>query len=102
VSATTSQQKVNIALAGKPSGCVVWVFRVEDPDARRVALSYRFFGGAPGKSLPTLDGFRVARHTKANAQGVKGERPAIRLIPKGRFEAVETTRELLASLFDLR
>lgn len=77
-------------------------FGFKDPNARRVALSYRFFGGAPGKPLPTLDDFRVAKHTKANAQGVKSERPNIRLIPKGRFERVETTRELLARLFDLK
>ena len=101
VSATTSQQKVNVALAGKPGGCVIWVLRVEDPDARRVALSYRFFGGAPGKPLPTLDDFRVAKHTKANAQGVKLERPAIRLVPKGKFVAIADTRELLARLFGL-
>ena len=101
VDARTAQQKVNIALTEKPGGCIIWVFRTEDAAARRVALSYRFFGGDPGEPLPSLNDFRVAKHTKANAQGVKLERPAIRVIPKGKFIAIDNTRELLAKLFDL-
>ena len=102
IDARTAQQKVNIALADKPSGCVIWILRQEDHDAHRMSLSYRYFGGAPGKPLPSLEGFQVAKHTRANAEGVKKERPAVRVIPKGQFEPVEDTRALLAKLFHLR
>ncbi len=92
-------QKVHTALAVKPSGCVVWIIREECPVARRMRLSYRFFGGAPGEPLPSLEGFKVAKHTKGNSAGVKMERPAIRVVPKSRFRAIGTTEELVEVLF---
>jgi hypothetical protein len=100
--AKTSGQKVNIALAEKPSGCIVWIMRHEDHSDRRMRLSYLFFGGDAGQSLPLLTEFKVARHTKANAQGVKNYREAIRIVPKTRFRTAETTRELVEVLFGLR
>jgi len=78
----TARQKVNIALASKPSGCVVWIMRQEDMNQCRASLRYLFFGGESGHPLPSLDGFKVATHTKGNAEGVKKERAAIRVIPK--------------------
>jgi len=100
--AKASGQKVNVALAGKPSGCIVWIVRHEDVQTCRMRLSYRFFGGDPGQPLLSLDGFKVATHTKGNAQGVKKERPAIRVVPKSRFTEIETTRELVRKLFGLQ
>lgn len=99
VGGRTAQQNVNIALAEKPSGCVLWIVRDEDHQTNRMRLTYRFFGGAPGEPLPSLDGFRVGRHTKGNAEGLKAERPSIRVISKGQFVAVRTTQELLGVLF---
>jgi hypothetical protein len=99
--AKASGQKVNMALAAKPSGCVVWIFRHEDQSAHRMELSYRFFGESAGKPLPSLQAFKVARHTKGNAQGFKSERTAIRIVPKSRFIPVATTRELVEMLFGL-
>jgi hypothetical protein len=64
-------------------------------------LTYLFFGSEAGQPLPLLDGFKVAKHTKANAQGVKKERTAIRIVPKSRFKEIATTRELIGSLFGL-
>jgi hypothetical protein len=95
----TASQKVNVALAEKPSGCVVWLLRAEDPEACRIRLGYRFFGGGPEEPLPPLDGFRVARHTKANSTGIKAERPAIRVVPKGKFDKMSDLGELLERLF---
>ena len=99
--ATTRDQGVNITLGEKPSGCVIWMFRQEDGEYCRMTLSYLFFGNAPGERLPSLDDFRVGKHTKGNAQGVKTERPAIRRVPKGEFRSYENTRTLLAPLFGL-
>jgi len=99
--AKASGQKVNMALAAKPGGCIVWLVRHEDHQTCRMRLSYRYFGGAPGECLPSLQGLKVARHTKANALGVKAERSAIRVVPKSRFENVPSTRELVVRLFGL-
>jgi len=97
----TARQKVNIALASKPSGCIVWIQRKEDFELFRASLSYLFFGGASGMPLPSLKGFKVATHTKGNAEGVKKERAAIRVIPKAKFTLIATTRDLVAILFGL-
>jgi len=97
----TTKQNVNIELANKPSGCIVWIVRSEDIQSYRASLSYLFFGGESGKPLPSLDGFRTGSHTKRNAKGVKKERAAIRVIPKRNFTRIDTTRELVAVLFGL-
>jgi hypothetical protein len=99
--AQASGQKVNVALAEKPSGCVVWLIRHELPETRRMSLSYRFFGSGPGSRLPSLAGFKIAKHTKANARGTKMARQNIRVVPKGEFETIATTRELVERLFGL-
>jgi hypothetical protein len=99
--AKASGQKVNRELAKKPSGCVVWISRHEDPATHRIHLSYRFFCDQPGKPLPSLEGFKVAKHTKGNSKGEKLERTAIRVVPKSRFRQVPTTAELVKALFNL-
>src|SRR5690606_28023164 len=68
---------VNVALAEKPSGCVVWLVREEK--GCRVRLRYRYFGSGPGEPLPSLDEFRVGRHARGDSRGVKKVRPTIRL-----------------------
>ncbi|MCS7469565.1 hypothetical protein NZK35_23175 [Stieleria sp. ICT_E10.1] len=97
----TSRQKVNVALAEKPSGCVVWIIRSEDNPDCRMRSTYRFFGNEAGQPLPSLDGFAVAKHTKGNKDGVKAERPAIRVVNKGDFIAINTMTELVMRLFGL-
>jgi hypothetical protein len=98
----TAVQNVHTALAAKPSGCVIWVIRHEDPDTRRMRLSYRFFGGEPGKPLPSLADFNEAKHTRGDATGKKKGRPAIRVVPKRNFPAIETTGELVTALFGIQ
>jgi len=101
VDGKTANQKVNVALASKRSGCVIWILRSEDQQSHRMKLTYRFFGDDAGEPLPSLDGFRVGKHTKGNKDGVKAERPSIRVVPKGSFEAIDTTTELVTRLFGL-
>ena len=94
--ARAAKQKVHIALSSKPSGCVIWVFFNE----QSMELGpFLFFGGTPGSPLPSIDGFKVAKHTKANAEGVKAERPEIREVPKGQFRKYETVQEIYELLF---
>lgn len=99
--ATTARQKVNVALASKQSGCVVWILRQEDYTLCRASLSYLYFGSSIGQPLPSLDGFKIAKHTKGNSEGIKRERASIRVVPKARFTSISTTRELVAILFGL-
>lgn len=99
--AKTRLQKVNTALSDKPSGCVVWTQanawkEVEPID---LSVSYLVFGGGPGRPLPSLAGCNVARHTKADTQGVKAQRPSIREVPKARFRPIDTTADLSDWLF---
>ena len=99
--ARRSFQNINMVLAQKPSGCVVWLIREEDEDAYRVKLKYLFFGNSPGELLPSLEGFKMAKHTKGDAQGLKKERPLIRQIPKSKFIELSGIKELLEKLFGL-
>ncbi|MBS4704412.1 hypothetical protein J4G56_11690 [Aeromonas veronii] len=94
--AKAAKQKVHIALASKPSGCVLWVYFNEDT----LELGpFLFFGSSAGQPLPSLEGMHTAKHTKANAEGVKAERPEIREVPKGKFEKFETVEQVYAKLF---
>ena len=96
----TAQQTVNIKLAEKPSGCVVWLLFEEDTKSRRVKLDYLFFGSAPNEPFPSLDPFRVGKHTRANAKGHKSERPGTCIIPKGQFTKISGIAELMDRLFE--
>ena len=93
----TSRQKVHVALAAKPSGCVVWVYFDEDD----LSLGpFLFYGEAAGEPLPSLDHAPVARHTKANAEGVKAERPDLRVISRRLFVELADVDALYAALFN--
>jgi PD-(D/E)XK endonuclease len=94
--AKAANQRVHIALSRKSSGCVVWVYFDE------VTLElgpFLFFGGSAGLLLPSIEGFKVAKHTKANAEGIKAERPEIREITKAQFKRYSTVQEIYDLLF---
>jgi hypothetical protein len=74
---------------------VIWI--VITP--KLVLKSYRWFGSPPGEPLPDIREMKVAKHTKGNAEGTKLERPNQRLVPRGRFEQIETLDSVLARLF---
>jgi hypothetical protein len=83
-------------LSSKPSGCVIGLVF----DATSLELGpFLWFGSAPGKPLPDLGRYPVAKHTKGNARGVKLERPRLRIVPRSAFERVETIPDLAARLF---
>lgn len=95
--AKASKQKVHVALASKPSGCVIWVYF----DEETLDLGpFLFFGGKAGEPLPSISGLNIAKHTKGNAEGLKAERPEIREIPKSRFRRVSSTTEIYDELFE--
>ena len=94
--AKTAKQKVHVALAEKPSGCVVWAFL--DDESCQLG-PFLFFGGDPGQQLPDLQSFSVSKHTKGNAEGVKAQRPNFRDVPKRAFRHLDTLEELWLALF---
>jgi hypothetical protein len=42
---------------------------------------------------------KIGKHTKANAKGVKAERPNIRTVPLSTFERVDSVEQLVTRLF---
>lgn len=94
--ARASSQKVHIALAKKPSGCVIWI----KFDEQSLGLGpFLCFGGQAGQPLPDIEGLKPGKHTKANMLGIKGERKDIRVVPRSRFQSKETAAELFDWLF---
>ena len=94
---TTARQKVHIALADKPSGCVVWVYLNEEVWNLG---PFMYFGAEPGRPMPPL-GEKVARHTKGDATGEKKQRPNMREVSKGRFRKLDTVEHLWEALFGI-
>lgn len=98
VGGKATSTKISLKLLEKPSGCVVWI--VVTP---KLELGpYLWFGGSPGEPLPDILGMKRARHTKANTQGVKAERPHHRLVRRSQFEKLDTLDSVLERLFGPR
>jgi len=95
-SAKTSRQTVHVDLALKASGCVIWI--TFDPTTLELG-PYRFFGGGPREQMPAIDQLPVARHTKGNADGVKLQRPNLRVVSQGRFRHLDSIPHLYDALF---
>ena len=96
--ASTSTQKIHVRLADKPGGCVVWIRF--NPETLELG-PFLWFGNPAGHPLPSLEAFKVAKHTKGNAKGVKAERPMLRVVPKGQFKKLDSVDELVLNLFGL-
>lgn len=94
-SAKTARVGININLARKPSGCVLWIWF--DPDTMDLG-PFLWFGGQPGEPLPPL-GDRVGKHTKGDRTGLKAERPNIRILAKGQFSVLATMDDVTQALF---
>lgn len=100
MNAKTARQTVNIRLAEKQSGCVVWI-RFDEDSLKLV--SFRWFGGNPGSSLPDIisdnERFPIAKHSKGNAEGKKNERPNMRVVAKSEFDELPSIAALVERLF---
>jgi len=93
--AATREVGVNINLARKPSGCVLWI--QFDP-ATMTLGPFLWFGAAPGAPLPDL-GDKVGKHTKGDRTGRKAERPNIRVLAKSQFEVLPDMDAVARALF---
>ena len=92
---STSEVTVSLELARRHSGCVVWAV-VEDD---LLLDHFKWFGGLPDQPLPDVSDFKIAKHAKANAQGVKAEKANFRKLPVSKFDRVEDVENLLDRLF---
>src|SRR5260370_32872579 len=72
---------VNTKLLAKPGGCVIWL--EFDPNILAIK-KYFWFGGSPGAALPRL-GSKISRHSKANSNGQKMDRPTHRTLGQAQF-----------------
>lgn len=91
----TREVPINIALARKPSGCVVWM--TYDP-ASFAITGWRWFGAEPGTPLPDL-GSRMGKHTRPGSQGIKAPRPNTRVLGAGAFTRIDDIPALADRLF---
>ena len=86
---------VALALADKPSGCVIWIRVTEALDMG----PFFWFGGMPGERLPQIEQYPTPRRATHNKQGERPLRLNHRLIPKTEFKAVQSIEDVLRKLF---
>lgn len=91
-----SRFTINTGLSQKPSGCIV--VQLFDPATLEIG-PFLWLGDRPGQPLPPIAHFPIAKHTKGNAQGIKLERPRMRVIPRSAFEKTESIAVLAGRLF---
>ncbi|KAA1419209.1 hypothetical protein F0U44_12215 [Nocardioides humilatus] len=96
-SGRTASFKISTQLQEQPAACVVLIEWSVNP-AGRLDLDYRWFGNGPRETIPSL-GDKVAKHTKANVEGVKGLRHGHRVVPRGKFVPLTGMSELATRLF---
>ncbi len=60
---------------------------------------FLYFGSAPGQPLPSLESMKIAKHTKGNVEGIKAERPNIRVLNKAHFIKLNDIQGLYNQLF---
>lgn len=87
---------VNLRLASKPSGCLIWI--IYDA-ATFQPLRFRWLGGPPGTLLPLPSDAATARHTKPNARGEKAPRANHRVVRRGDAEWIRSYAELADRMF---
>ena len=87
-SSTTNGQNVHVRLASKPSGCVLWITY----DSNLELGPFHWFGNEPGKRLPDLSNFPIAK------RGNK-KRLNVHRISKGRFKLLTGLEDVCAHLF---
>jgi hypothetical protein len=92
----TASQKVHAKLAEKPSACVIWIYFNEETMQLGPFL---YFGAQAGEPMPSISELKIAKHTKANKDGLKAERSAIRVLPKGLFKRISSIQGIYAQLF---
>ncbi len=93
--AATSRVTLNLKLAEKTSGCVVWILF----DQETLELGpFLWFGGKPGEMVADL-GTKIAKHTKPNILGKKTERRGLRVVSRGSFTKLNSVTAVIEAMF---
>jgi hypothetical protein len=92
---TPGDVSISLALARKPSGCVLWIHVSDELNLG----PFFWFGGAPLDPLPPLDGYAPPKRATHNKHGERPLRKNHRLIPRDQFRRLETFDEVLEALF---
>jgi hypothetical protein len=86
---------VALALADKPSGCVIWIHVASD-----LGLGpFFWFGGKPGKSLPPIADYPIPLRPTHNKEGQRPPRQNHRSVPASEFQGFPTLDDVLEALF---
>lgn len=96
VGAATPGVNINVELANKPSGCVVWTFF--EPKSLEFS-HFLWLGRLPGERLGSLEDYKTATHNKRNAKGIKTARANIKYLTKAAFTPLGTIDDVVAALF---
>ncbi|HEY4753696.1 MAG TPA: hypothetical protein VIH37_10435 [Candidatus Limnocylindrales bacterium] len=95
---STSTCKLQTQLLDQPAACVVLMEWEPSAQGCTLDVAYRWFGGGPHEAIPDL-GDLVAKHSRGNAQGVKGPREGLRIVKLNRFVPVASVAELAFRMF---
>jgi hypothetical protein len=90
----TARVSVGLNLATKPSGCVIWIVLTNELEF----VEFLWFGAEPGSPLPDISAMPIARHTKGNSEGLKGERANHRIVSRANFTSLKTLDDLIDKL----
>jgi len=90
-----SDVSVSLALADKPSGCVLWIAVTPKLEMG----PFFWFGGAPGKPLPPIDTYPNPMRPTHNKDGERPLRKNHHLVPGKDFRRLEVLEEVLVALF---
>jgi len=93
--ARTCEVEVNINLARKPSGCVLWI---QFEPATMALGPFLWFGGAPKAPSPSL-GDKVGNHSKGDRTRHKAERPNARNLAKRQLKVHPSMDAVARTLF---
>jgi hypothetical protein len=85
---------VALALANKPSGCVIWI-RVA-PDLK--LGPFFWFGGTPGEPLPPIGHYHHPRRPTRNKEGERPVRQNHRAVPASEFRPLPMLADVLEAL----
>jgi hypothetical protein len=90
-----SKISISKTLADKPSGCVISVILDKELNIK----SFYWFGGAPGRPLPVLEGLTASKRIRRDKDGKRPPRKNHVDAPIGRFEPIASVPLLLEKLF---
>ncbi len=94
-SAKPGNVSVSMALAEKPSGCVLWI-RISE----KLELGpFFWFGGAPEQPLPSIEAYSAPKRATHNKDGERPLRKNHRLIPGDQFHRFDKIEDVLKALF---